>query len=334
MGDSGIEDEEEEDNWEDRFDEEEYWSSVEDELPEDSGDDGDGELSDQSDESGGDTEWAQRGRQHRREGCRRKSKSKGKGKAREGKIKGKEHLSDAETESLRLLRASERRQTRHTNEMWKIMKLRPDIIPEIINRLMLKCNPGDRERLRGLGGVQQEKYLAVRSAVATMEKECFNARNSMDLRSNEALSISTVNNIRDRLGKDKHGKRVVLMQAPDYKGDCNPLTRKNNEEQGIKWAKGEVRVPFPLKNSQQIRAAGEEVLKGRQLYLGDDMDGCAWDTTDMMGDVLHQAEKDNNLLPLPPGNSHAHASRPSPTFNSLRARGAIGCGPGTNTRRT
>ena len=91
------------------------------------------------------------------------------------------------------------------------------------------------------------------------------------------------------------------MKAPDYKGDCNPLTRENNKAQGIMWAKGEVRVPFAFKNSQQIRAAGEEVLKGRQLYLADDMDGCAWDATDMMADVLHQADKDNNLLKLPPG---------------------------------
>ena len=66
MEESGIEDEGE-GTWEDDFDEEEFWSSVEDELPDD-GDDGDGELSDQSDDSGcepgGDT-WAQRGRQHR-----------------------------------------------------------------------------------------------------------------------------------------------------------------------------------------------------------------------------------------------------------------------------
>ena len=167
---------------------------------------------------------------------------------------------------------------------------------------------------------------------------CFNARNSIDLRANEALSFSTINNIRDRLGKDKHGKRLVLMKAPDYKGDCNPLTRENNKAQGIMWAKGEVRVPFAFKNSQQIRAAGEEVLKGRQLYLADDMDGCAWDATDMMADVLHQADKDNNLLKLDSeGRTHTAvvvvlsstlgwgADSPAPVF-PLRARHRRACG--------
>lgn len=265
-----------------------------------SGDDAASEL---SDELSADTEQeeAVRGRasQPRRADCRRKSKARA--AVNQNKIKGREHLSDAETEALHSLRASDKRQRRAADEMYKLGSLRPDILAEIINRLIHKLNPGDRARLRKMTSMQQEQYLAVREAVDTMERECFNARNSVDLRTNEAMPISTTNKIRDVFCKDKDGKRVVLASAPDFRGDCNPLTRENNIQQGIKWAKGQVRVPFPFKNSAQIRAAGKDVIAGRTLHLADDIDGAAWDALDMGADVLHQAAKDNNLLELPKG---------------------------------
>ena len=109
-------------------------------------------------------------------------------------------------------------------------------------------------------------------------------------------------NVRERLGRID-GKRVVLATPPDFRGVGNALTRKSNQEQGIKYQTSKVCVPFPFKNAAQVRAAGKEVIEGRTLHLAQDFDGAAWDCFASAKDVLEVAASDNNLLALPQGSA-------------------------------
>eukprot|EP00966_Prymnesium_polylepis_P288177 6656057-Prymnesium_polylepis.1 len=100
---------------------------------------------------------------------------------------------------------------------------------------MLNLNQKERVELRALHAIQQEHYIAKRDCVEFLERECFNALNSIDLRACEALSIRLMDRLRERLACDEHGERRVICRPPQYTGIGNPLTQKSNREQGILW---------------------------------------------------------------------------------------------------
>ena len=181
------------------------------------------------------------------------------------------------------------------------LSLRPDIRADVLNRVMLKLNQKERVDLRALHAIQQEHYIAKRDCIELLERECFNALNSIDLRSCEALSIRLMNRIRERLACDENGNRRVICRPPSYSGIGNPLTRESNRQQGILWEHKAVLVPYVFRNSQQMKRAADLVLEGRTLHLAFDFDGAAWDLWDQARDLFQQLERDGNLLELPAG---------------------------------
>ena len=129
--------------------------------------------------------------------------------------------------------AAARRARRVLKEINRLLNLRADVKIGVINMLLIKLTKAERAELRGMGAMMQEQYIAVREAVTRMEKENFNAINSIDIRSTEALAIRPMMAIRERLACDAEGKRIVLIKPPHYQGKNNPLTRKSNRDQGI-----------------------------------------------------------------------------------------------------
>lgn len=198
-------------------------------------------------------------------------------------------------------RAAQRRaQGVVTKILWELSQ-RPDIRADVLNRVILRLSKEEREELRSLGAIQQENYLAKRDCVDFLERECFNALHSIDLRACEALSIRLLRRISDRFACDSTGKRRVIARPPDFTGIANPVTRKSNREQGILWEHRAVLAPFCFRNSSQMKAAADAVLEGRTLHLSHDFDGAAWDLWEQARDLLEQLERDGNLVELPVG---------------------------------
>ena len=198
-------------------------------------------------------------------------------------------------------RAAARRAQRVMKEIHRLLNLRADVKIDVINRLLIKLTKAERAELRGMGAMMQEQYIAVREAVTRMEKENFNAINSIDIRSTEALAIRPMMAIRERLACDAEGKRIVLIKPPHYQGKNNPLTRKSNRDQGIYYEHKNICVPYVFRNPKQIAAALSTVLDGHTLQLSYDFDAAAWDMWDMARNLLLQLEHDKNLLELPAG---------------------------------
>ena len=109
--------------------------------------------------------------------------------------------------------------------------------------------------------VQQEIYLATRDTVAYLDTHCFTALNSIDLRACEALPISTMLRIRERLACGPDGKRLVICRPPSSSGKDNPLMRRHNRELGIKYEDKAVFVPYTFKSPAQIRVAANKVSR-------------------------------------------------------------------------
>ena len=198
-------------------------------------------------------------------------------------------------------RAEQRRSSKLMVEINRLINLRPDVKVQVVNKLVLSLQKEERADLRGMGAVMQERCVAVRDAVVTMEKENFNALNSIDLRSTLAMPLSTMMTVRERLACDMNGNRMVLARPPPYTGKGNPVTQKSNREQGIKWEQKNICVPYVFKNPKQIAQALDRVLEGHTLHLSFDFDAAAWDMWEMAHSLLTQLEFDKNLLELPEG---------------------------------
>ena len=199
------------------------------------------------------------------------------------------------------VRAAQRRGQRILKEVQRLLSLRADVKLNVINRLIIGLQAGERAELRSLGAMQQERYVAVKEAVEVMERSCFTALNSVDLRSCLALPVSTLMTIRERLSRDASGQRVVLARPPPYTGIGNPVTRKSNRAQGINYEHKCICVPYVFREPGQIKAALDKVLDGYTLNLAFDFDAAAWDLRDMARSLLLQLEADENLLKLPAG---------------------------------
>lgn len=197
--------------------------------------------------------------------------------------------------------AAMRRAQRIMKEINTLLNLRPDVKIKAINKLLIGLSKQERAELREMHAIWQEHYIAVRAAVQIMEKENFNASNSIDLRSSEALPISTMMAIRERLACDAEGKRIVLIRPPPYQGKGNPLTQRSNREQGIYYEQKNICVPYVFRDPRQISNALSKVLEDHTLHLAYDFDAAAWDLWDMARNLLLQLERDQNLLELPDG---------------------------------
>ena len=198
--------------------------------------------------------------------------------------------------------AAVRRLQRNTNLFTNGLKKRPDIKLDILNAILISLTGEERARLRGMGAMQQEHYIAARDFGEFLETHCFNALNSIDLRANEALSINTTVAIRNRFACDPlTGKRRVYMRPPHYTGNGNPLTRQSNRACGIKWEHRVILVPFVFVNSNKMASAVDMVLDGRRLHMAYDFDAAAWDLWRTARDLLVQLTAHSNLLTLPAG---------------------------------
>jgi hypothetical protein len=182
---------------------------------------------------------------------------------------------------------------------WKGLQLRPDIIVDVLNRVIIMLDKEQRAELREMGAMQQEWYLAYRDCVGTLERECFNALHAIDLRACEALSARMMDRTASRLRIDPAtGKPRILRSPPLYGGSFNPLTQASNREQGIKSEAKMVVAPRIFPHYGKIVAAADLVLAGRTLHLGVDLDGAAWDLIKMASDLLRQLDHDANIAPL------------------------------------
>eukprot|EP00966_Prymnesium_polylepis_P217894 5042515-Prymnesium_polylepis.2 len=114
---------------------------------------------------------------------------------------------------------------------------------DVLNWVMLQLLEVKRTKLRSLHAMQQEWYLAKRDCVEFLERECFNALHSVDLRACEALSIRLIDNIRERFACNPDGSRIVIARPPSYEGKGNPLTQRSNRACGINWEGKAVLAP-------------------------------------------------------------------------------------------
>jgi hypothetical protein len=172
-------------------------------------------------------------------------------------------------------RNAAQRAAEYTKRVKAALDLRADIKIDVLNRLVLSLSSLERAQLRAMGAMQQEHYVAQRSAVDKLQTHCYNALNGVDLRACEALPVRLMQRMADRLSTDEDGKRVVLCKPPDYKGKYNPVTRKSNREQGIKSEGKAVMAPRIFPRHGAIVAAGRRVIDGRTLHLATDFDGAA-----------------------------------------------------------
>lgn len=195
--------------------------------------------------------------------------------------------------------AAARREQRVAKKIQKELSLRGDIKMKILNRVILSLSKEERDELRQLAAMQQEHYVAKRSAVEFMQEHCFNALHAIDLRACEALPLRCMMAIRERLACTPDGQRIVIARPPQSAGRHNPLTYKSNKEQGIKYEHRGICMPYVFPDANGIAAAANRVLLGRQLHLAIDFDGAAWDLWDAMRDLLAQLERHQNLIELP-----------------------------------
>ena len=200
----------------------------------------------------------------------RKRKRVGAGAAKAVVGEGKGRKSKPHKDCQNPARAAQRRAQGVVSKIMYELSLRPDIRADCLNRVMLNLDQQERADLRALHAIQQEHYIAKRDCVEFLERDCFNALNSVDLRACEALSTRLMDRLRERLACDEHGKRRVICRPPQYTGIGNPLTQKSNREQGILWEHKAVLVPYIFRNSQQMKKAADLVLEGRTLHLAFD----------------------------------------------------------------
>ena len=193
-----------------------------------------------------------------------------------------------------------------------LLNKRTDIRAEILDRLILETEPAERERLREMASMQQERYLAVADTVEKIKKQCFNPVNSAAVACSEALSVTQQRNINTRLttvrGRDGTAERLELARPPATKsdaenGEINPNTRDYQRELGIN--EKVIYMPNPLTDDKAIAAAIKGTLHDHNLYLTipsrDGFEGAAFDMLDVGRDVLKKAAADDNLRTLPPG---------------------------------
>ena len=124
---------------------------------------------------------------------------------------------------------------------------------------------------------------------------------AIDLRSNEALPVRVMERISNRLIHDDDGHRIVICRPPRIDGPNNPVTRKSNREQGIRWQGNAVLVPRVFPPPDAVRKAADRVLEGNTLYLAREYDGAGWCMIQLAKELLEQLERDKNLLQLPEG---------------------------------
>ena len=111
-----------------------------------------------------------------------------------------------------------RRAQRLATKMQALADLRePGDIPAAINFLIMKLDTEGRKELRKLSAARQEAYISARWTVETIEKNFFSARNSIDVRSNYALPISTCEALREILA----GATVDVSDASAVVGGGN-----------------------------------------------------------------------------------------------------------------
>ena len=193
------------------------------------------------------------------------------------------------------------RQQRWAKKIFTLLRLRADISVAILNRVILALSAEERAVLRALGAMQQEWYLATKDTVSTLEKRCYNAHHTLELRATRAMPISLIDSVREMLAFDDQGDRIILRTPPSHFGKNNPITRKCNKALGITHTRKGVMAPYVFKDRNQIVATANQLLEGRTLHLAQEFDGAAWDVRESCADVLAQASRDNNLLDLPLG---------------------------------
>ena len=219
------------------------------------------------------------------------------------KLNGSKHRSDYN--QLRKLigpltqkqwrKIEERRIQRATKFFSDELQKRSFCRPEIVSRLALMLNVEERERMRGLGFLRQEWFLAMRECVRRLQTRLYTAENTMEIRLSELISIRSLRRMRRVLTtvRDDAGKWVHFAVAsppvPGRKGGDPSLQKKNNEAQKI-FRNRHVYAPQVIATDDAVRAASRKLLAGRKMEVAvpskDGLSGAAWNLLDVARDVF------------------------------------------------
>merc|ERR1711924_502341 len=100
------------------------------------------------------------------------------------------------------------------------LRLRQGIEPRMVNRMILAMSPEEREKLRSLGAIQQERHLKAQEIGDIMTHEVFTREATVDAMYDRrgALTTRQIKRARDRFGykelEDGRCGRIILSEPP------------------------------------------------------------------------------------------------------------------------
>ena len=166
--------------------------------------------------------------------------------------------------------------------------------PEIINKLGLSLTVEEREKMRELGFLRQEWFLAKRDCVHQLQTCLYTAENTLEIRLSELISIRSLRRMRRVLTtvRDAAGKWVHYVVAspptPGRKGGDPSLRQSHNRAQKI-FNDRPLHAPHVIATDDAVRAASRKLLSGRNMEVAvpskDGLSGAAWNVLDVARDV-------------------------------------------------
>ena len=213
----------------------------------------------------------------------------------------------------------------HAKSVVEAVKLRPGIEARSMNRAYLQlCEeiPAFRKQMRDLPAIQEERHVKAQEIAELLDKAVWTAEETMNLMFDDRTPFSSrqVSKGRDRLAYIKlpNGEvgRVVLSEAPkpNRKRDPDASSEKSHASAGIESLQP-VLLPFPLKTPAQVAVRADGLIEHKKYHMPDadesgryTFEGCAFGAEETLHEVLQQAEKDNNLLPLKRGREYDEES--------------------------
>jgi hypothetical protein len=192
---------------------------------------------------------------------------------------------------------------------------------EIVNKLGLSLTVEEREKMRELGFLRQEWFLAKRDCVHQLQTCLYTAENTLEIRLSELVSIRSLRRMRRVLTtvRDAAGKWVHYVVAspptPGRKGGDPSLKQSHNKAQKI-YSHRPLHAPHVIATDDAVRAASRKLLSGRNMEVAvpskDGLSGAAWNVLDVARDVYAGLKTGvDNLRPLLSNTTQPEAAGPS-----------------------
>jgi len=218
------------------------------------------------------------------------------------KLNGSKHRSDyyqtRKTEDVmtqrQMWKYESRRVQRSTKFFVDELQRRKLCKAEIVNKLGLSLTVEEREKMRELGFLRQEWFLAKRDCVHQLQTCLYTAENTLEIRLSELISIRSLRRMRRVLTtvRDAAGKWVHYVVAspptPGRKGGDPSLKQSHNKAQRI-YSDRPLLAPHVIATDDAVRAASRKLLSGRNMEVAvpskDGLSGAAWNVLDVARDV-------------------------------------------------